>query len=182
MSGATAPHRKVAGAAHQRRYRDLMSSFPTGVAVVTSLDAEGTPRGMTCSSLTSVTVAPPTLLVSLRRGSATLEAVTGHGGFAVNLLHSGGRRTAELFAGPEPDRFARLCWRRSPSGLPHLADDAFAVADCRVTGLLDVHDHTLVLGEVRTIVRSAGIPLLYGLRRFTTWPHQCPPSDNTPSH
>ncbi|WP_438289712.1 flavin reductase family protein [Streptomyces sp. HUAS TT7] len=149
-----------------------MSSFPTGVAVVTTLDTEGLPRGMTCNSVASVTLTPPTLLVSLRAGSATLEAVVAHGSFAVNLLHSGGQRTAELFAGPDPDRFSRVCWRRSPSGLPHLADAAFAVADCRVSGLLDVGDHTVVFGEVGAISHADGTPLLYGLRRFTAWPHQ----------
>ncbi|MFD7337892.1 flavin reductase family protein [Streptomyces violascens] len=171
MSGTTAQRRERTVAANQRRYRDLMSAFPTGVAVVTSVDAEGSPRGMTCSSLTSVTLEPPTLLVCLRRGSATLDAVNTHGGFAVNLLHADAQHTAELFAGSDPDRFARVYWRRSPSGLPHLTDDAIAVADCRVAGLFDVGDHTIVLGQVGGISRSDGRPLLYGLRRFAAWPH-----------
>lgn len=60
-------------------YRDLMCSFPTGVTVVTTLDAAGEPFGMTCTSMTSVTLRPPTLLVCLRVGSATLEAVRNRG-------------------------------------------------------------------------------------------------------
>lgn len=189
MNGATAAGRNATAAdrnadapaprkgtvpAHQRRYRDLMGAFPTGVAVVTSLDAEGMPRGATCSSLTSVTPRPPTLLVSLRGGSATLAAVTAHGSFAVNLLHSGGQHLAELFSAPESGRFAHTNWRRTPTGLPHLAEAAFAVADCRVSELIDVGDHTLVLGEVGAIGRGDGTPLLYGLRRFTAWPHPSP--------
>ncbi|MGH3530178.1 MAG: flavin reductase family protein, partial [Pseudonocardiaceae bacterium] len=47
-------------------FRTLMSVFPTGVAVVTTLGQDGSPQGMTCSALASVTPYPPTLLVCLR--------------------------------------------------------------------------------------------------------------------
>lgn len=154
----------------QQRYRDLMSAFPTGVTVVTGLDAEGTPRGMTCTSITSVTLSPPTLLVCLRNGSGTLEAVAWTGGFAVNLLHEGGRSAAELFSGPDPHRFSRVRWTHSYFGFPWLIDDAFAVADCQVSGWHEVGDHTVVLGEISKITQIAGTPLLYGQRRFAAWP------------
>lgn len=154
----------------KQRYLDLMSAFPTGVGVVTSLDAEGKPRGMTCSSITSATLLPPTLLVCLRIGSGTLEAVEFNGGFAVNLLHAGGQLAAEVFSGPDPNRFARVNWRPLRSGLPWLVDDAFAVAECLISEVVKVGDHAVVLGEVREIAQTAGTPLLYGLRRFAPWP------------
>jgi flavin reductase (DIM6/NTAB) family NADH-FMN oxidoreductase RutF len=154
----------------KQRYLDLMSAFPTGVAVVTSLDADGKPRGMTCSSITSATVAPPTLLVCLRLGSGTLDAVSSNGRFAVNLLHAGGQRTAELFSCPDPNRFAQVRWRPSLSGLPWLVQDAFAVAECAVTDFVKVGDHAIVLGEVAEISQITATPLLYGLRRFASWP------------
>ena len=50
----------------------LMSSYPTGVAVVTAIDDDGNPHGMTCTSLASVALNPPTLLVSFQRTSGTL--------------------------------------------------------------------------------------------------------------
>jgi len=158
----------------KRRYLDLMSAFPTGVAVVTSRDADGTPRGMTCSSIASATLLPPTLLVCLQIGSGTLEAITANGGFAVNLLHEGGQRAAEVFSRPDPNRFARVSWRPSRSGLPWLVDDAFAVAECQVSHFVKVGDHAVVLGEVRDIAQITGIPLLYGLRGFASWPRPVP--------
>ena len=72
-------------------FRALMTRFPTGVTVVTAMDGGGRPQGMTCSSLASVCLRPPTLLVCLRTLSATQRAVEATGAFAVNLLHSGGR-------------------------------------------------------------------------------------------
>lgn len=174
---ATAPRPRAAVAARCDRavvaddeYRDLMSNFPTGVAVVTSLDAGGRPRGMTCSSLVSVTLRPPTLSVCLRNASGTLEAVLAHGRFAVNLLGARGRRTAELFSSPVPDRFAQVAWRPSSWGLPWLHEDALGLAQCRLSGTMTVGDHTLVLGRVGAVQLCDDTPLLYGLRRFSVWP------------
>lgn len=155
-------------------YRQLMSTFPTGVAVITGLDADGAPRGMTCSSIASATLLPPTLLVCLRIGSGTLSAVTAHGEFAVNLLHDGGQRVAELFSRAEANRFSRVPWRLSEAGLPWLVQDAFAVAECKVSDLHTVGDHVVVLGEVTRIAQVTGTPLLYGMRRFAAWPQGAP--------
>ncbi|MFI5800461.1 flavin reductase family protein [Streptomyces sp. NPDC051677] len=154
-------------------FRSLMSGFPTGVVVVTTFDLEGRPRGMTCSSLCSVALDPPTLLVCMRQGSATLRAVEQRGSFAVNLLHGGGRLVAELFASGSPDRFDRVLWKVPPAAAgPHLPDDARAVADCKVTATKPVGDHTVVFGEVQEVTTplAAAAPLLYGLRRYATWP------------
>jgi flavin reductase (DIM6/NTAB) family NADH-FMN oxidoreductase RutF len=152
-------------------YCELMSAFPTGVAVVTALDAAGVPCGMTCSSLTSVTLVPPTLLVCLRIGSRTLDAVSSCGAFAVNLLHAKAHRAAELFSRPTPDRFGQVSWRCSGSGLPWLCDDAFALAECRLTRRFEVGDHMVIFGQVSRIVQTEDTPLLHGLRRFASW---CP--------
>lgn len=150
-------------------YKDLMSAFPTGVAVVTAMDADGNPRGMTCSSVASVTLEPPTLLVCLGLGSITLEAAHSCGQFAVNLLHARARHAAEVFSSHVPDRFTQVRWRRLSSGLPWLAYDAFALAECRITGSVEVGDHAVVLGQVIVISQIPDSPLLYGGRRFLSW-------------
>jgi flavin reductase (NADH) len=151
-------------------YCAVMSAFPTGVVVVTTVGQDGRPRGLTCSSLCSVTLRPPTLLVCLHTRSGTLEALQARGRFAVNLLHARGREAAEVFSSLVPDRFARVGWRPSQrTGLPWLVDDAFAFAECRTTRTSVVGDHAVVLGEVTEVAQTADVPLLYGLRQFSTW-------------
>jgi len=151
-------------------YRRLMSSFPTGVAVVTSVGADHSPRGATCSSLASITLDPPTLLVSLTTRSGTLAAILQRRCFAVNLLHARARRTAEIFSSPVADRFRHVPWRPTDAeGLPWLERDTLAVAECTVAQLLAVGDHTLVLGEVSNVLMLPDVPLLYGMRQFSTW-------------
>ncbi|MGH3770345.1 MAG: flavin reductase family protein [Pseudonocardiaceae bacterium] len=151
--------------------RSLMASFPTGVTIVTAVDSAGRPRGMTCSSLCSVTLDPPTLLICLRRQSPTLRATQQSGMFAVNLIHAAARATAELFASGSMYRFDRVRWNLDPdSAGPHLLNDAHAVADCRVSGAELVGDHAVVFGEVTRVTRQPGpTPLLYGLRHYATW-------------
>jgi flavin reductase (DIM6/NTAB) family NADH-FMN oxidoreductase RutF/SAM-dependent methyltransferase len=153
-------------------FRTLMAGFPAGVAVVTVLDGDGRPRGMTCSSLCSVSLEPPTLLVCLRHGSPTLAAVRDRGRFAVNLLHHRARATAELFASGAADRFDRVPWLADDGRAgPHLSGDAHSVADCVVSGTERIGDHEVVFGRVRRIDRFAGpAPLLYGLRGYAGWP------------
>lgn len=166
------------------RFRALMATFPTGVAVVTAMAPGGPPHGMTCSSLSSVAVEPATLLVCIRRTSPTLAAVLDTSAFAVNLLHDRARSAAQLFASGAADRFGRGRWTHEPGFAgPHLVDDTHAVADCRVAHSVVVGDHTVVFGEVFEVspppARPAG-PLLYGLRRFWSLGPEPRPAD--PAH
>lgn len=152
--------------------RPFMATFPTGVGVITAMGIDGHPWGMTCSSLCSVTLEPPTLLVCLRRGSPTLHAILVTQTFALNLLHHEARSTAELFASGKPDRFAQVAWHMpAPCKGPHLVDAAHAIADCQVVHTEIMGSHMVVFGEVHQVTRqSERAPLLYGFRRFTRWP------------
>jgi flavin reductase (NADH) len=163
------------GPAHLRGaegMRRLMAGFPTGVGIVTTFGAGAQPWGMTCTSLASVALDPPILVVCLRSASPTLRAVLSTKAFAVNLLRHGARSTAELFASGDPDRFDRVRWTAPASGSgPHLPEDAHAVADCTVLRHDRHGDHVVLFGEVRGVqFNHEPEPLLYGLRRYASWP------------
>lgn len=152
--------------------RRMMATFPTGVGIVAAVGRDRRPWGMTCTSIASVALEPPCLLVCLRKGSPTLDAVTEHGGFALNLLRSDARADAELFASGAPDRFQRVRWTMGLGAQgPHLRDIAHSTADCRLLRQVSVGDHTVVFGEVTGITEhSEARPLMYGLHEFTQWP------------
>lgn len=162
--------RPAAQAVDPAVFRSLMATFPAGVAVVTAAEPDGRPWGMTCSSLCSVAVAPPTLLICLRTGSPTLAAALRLSAFAVNLLNDRARAVAELFASGDPDRFDRVRWTREPSyGSPHLIADTHTIADCRVSTTMHAGDHVVVFGEVFRVSLPQGSPpspLLYGMRKY----------------
>ncbi|MGW3011259.1 flavin reductase family protein [Streptomyces sp. NPDC001219] len=172
MTDRTVDIEPEAGKATPDGFRTMMSGFPTGVSVITSTGHDGAPWGMTCSSVSSVSLEPPTLLVCLRDGSPTLQTILERGTFAVNLLHEEARDTAELFASGNPNRFRMVPWEQAPdAGGPHLPRDAHTVADCNVVMTHQIGDHVTVFGEARLIThRHALPPLLYGLRQFRGWP------------
>lgn len=171
-ASADAAARQVASRADGLRasFLGFMSAFCTGVAIVTSVDDGGRPHGLTCTSLASVTLGPPMLLVCLNTSSGTSTAVRQRAGFAVNLLHERGRAAADVFSSDVEDRFDRVAWRPS-AGLaqPWLIDDAFAMAECEVAETVPMGDHVVVFGRVVHVEHGAGVPLLYGMRTFSRW-------------
>jgi flavin reductase (DIM6/NTAB) family NADH-FMN oxidoreductase RutF len=157
-------------AADETAFRELMSAFPSGVTVVTTRDRDGTPRGLTCTAMCSVSLHPPILLACLHSRSETLAAVLRRGSFAVNLLHAGGKDTATVFATAVADRFTEVEWAHTPCrGLPWLTADAHAVAECEVAGSVEAGDHVVVFGEVDGVIAEPEQPLLYGLRQYAAW-------------
>ncbi|MFI2209911.1 flavin reductase family protein [Streptomyces sp. NPDC020141] len=153
-------------------FRDAMRHWATGVAVVTTEGPEG-PHGMTVNSLLSVSLSPPTLLISLKRGSRTQDILERTGGFTVNVLAAGQHALADRFTGRREvgeGEFDGLRARPSSGrGGPEL-DDSLAVLTCRTTERVGVADHTLVIAEVTRVrlpsaARSGG-PLIYADRRY----------------
>ncbi len=156
--------------ADESAFRELMSAFPSGVTVVTTRDRDGTPRGLTCTAMCSVSLRPPILLTCVRHDSETLAAMLRRGRFAVNLLHAGGRAAADVFANAVRDRFTEVEWESSPRGdLPWLTADAHAVAECAVAGFVEAGDHVVVFGEVGEVIAEPDQPLLYGFRQYAAW-------------
>lgn len=77
-------------------FRDAMRHWATGVAVITTRSPLG-PHGMTVNSVLSVSLDPPTLLISLKRGSRTQGVVERTGRFTVNVLTAGQHALADRF-------------------------------------------------------------------------------------
>jgi flavin reductase (NADH) len=149
----------------------LMSAFPSGVTIISTLDALGQPRGLTCTATCSLSASPPLLLVCLDRQSNTLSAVRHAHRFVVNYLLAGRGELANRFAGRQPDRWAQVSWRPTPSGMPWLHQDALAYAECAVVEEVAGGDHVIVIGRVeRGQPPAPGTqPLIYFRRTYPTW-------------
>jgi flavin reductase (DIM6/NTAB) family NADH-FMN oxidoreductase RutF len=147
-----------------------MRAFRTGVAVVTTVDPAGRALGFTCSSLCSVTLEPPTLLVCAANQSRTLAAIRASGVFAVNLLNDRAEAAAAVLASGALDRLSQVHWEPSEIWkLPHLIWDALGVVECELTDSKVVGSHTILLGEVASVATSDDVPLMRGFRRFGSW-------------
>lgn len=150
-------------------FREAMSRVPAAVTVVTALADDARPHGYTCTSLCSVSLAPPLVLTCVRNDSRTLKAARGRGAFAVNVLRTGRRAVSELFASLEPDKFAHVPWRPGPVlGLPWLSDCAAVLLECSVTQDHTAGDHCVLVGLVESAVPAdtGDGPLLYCRRSY----------------
>jgi flavin reductase ActVB len=148
-----------------------MASFPSGVAIVTTLAEDGAPRGLTTTAVCSVSAEPPTILVCVDLASRTLAALRASRRFAVNFVGEGRSELCLLFASKAEDKFARVTWRPTDSGMPLLADDVLAWADCATEHELEVGDHVLIVARVEAggVQPELEPPLMYYRRSWGVW-------------
>src|ERR687895_2201740 len=126
----------------------IMASFPSGVAVVTTVDPGGTPRGLTPTAVSSVSAHPPTLLVCVDLGSRTLEALRVRRRFVVNFMGQARSQLGLLFASKAEDKFEHVSWSTTSTGLPLLDEDSLAWAECCTMHDLEVGDHVILVARV----------------------------------
>jgi flavin reductase (DIM6/NTAB) family NADH-FMN oxidoreductase RutF len=162
MSDESENGRPAEDALSYEEFRAVMGSFASGVSVVTTIDEDGTPNGLTCSAVCSVSVGPPLLLCCVRKPSRTLDTLCSRGQFAVNFLDSQARDLSDLFAGRLTDKFALADWAPGPTlGMP-LLDRTVAHAECEVHDVVDAGDHVVVLGRLRSgRINTGRFPLGY---------------------
>jgi flavin reductase (DIM6/NTAB) family NADH-FMN oxidoreductase RutF len=148
--------------------RLAMRQWASGITVVT-VDYQGVQHGMTVSSFTSISLSPPTVLVSLERVTRTHDLVMQSGSFGITIISSRQKEIADRFAGletEEQNRFAGLETHTLVSGAPFLVG-GLSYFDCRVLATHQVGTHTLVIGEVLAVkVENGGRPLIYYNRRY----------------
>jgi 4-hydroxyphenylacetate 3-hydroxylase, reductase component len=150
-------------------FRDACSQFASGVAVVCLMDSTGTPHGMTVSSFTPVSLAPPIVLVCIDRGSSMCGKFRDARFFSVSALSAEQRHLSVAFAVKPEGRFEGVAWHAGEGGAP-LIDGAISTLECRVTKIVDdpsiSGDHAVVFGEVIGASVSPGDPLLYFSREY----------------
>ncbi|HVA15641.1 MAG TPA: flavin reductase family protein [Stellaceae bacterium] len=146
-----------------REFRDALGLFPTGVAIVTTVDAQGEPAGITVNSFTSVSLEPPLILVSIARTSRNFDLFNVATHFAVNLLREEQRHVSTAFASPTADRFGQVRHRAGHGNAP-LIESHLVAFECETYARHEGGDHVLLLGQVVRLSVSADPPprpLLY---------------------
>lgn len=132
--------------------RLAMRHWTTGVTIV-GVNYQGILHGMTVSSFTSVSLSPPTLLVSLERSTRTHQLLTKSGFFGVTILNSDQKEISERFGGRNTeyqDRFEGLKVHTILTGAPFL-EGGLSYLDCKVTNTYQIFTHTLFIGEVLAV-------------------------------
>jgi flavin reductase (DIM6/NTAB) family NADH-FMN oxidoreductase RutF len=137
-------------------FRGAMRHLAGGVSVITVGRGKDI-TGMTVTSVSSLSVEPPTLIVSINRESSSWPLLKRHGFFGVNILTADQLDVAERFTGKGglkgADRFAGAQWTTRVSGVPLLVG-ALSAIDCEAEDIIERHSHALVVGRVLDIQAS----------------------------
>lgn len=152
----------------QERFKLAMRGTVSGVAVVTAGTADER-VGVTVSSLSSLSVEPPSIVVAIHSKSRALATIEEHGFFAASILSGNQMHLAEIFAGRRPDlagdRFNHARWGTLTSGAPILGG-AVASFDCRLAKVVAFASHKILLGEVLELEYETAPALLYSNGQF----------------
>ncbi|MGY1815203.1 flavin reductase [Blastococcus sp. SYSU D00820] len=143
-------------------FRRALGHYPTGVAVVTAREADGSPVAMVVGTFTSVSLDPPLVGFLPDRSSWSGARIREAGSFCVNVLSSDQENVCRAFARREDDRFTAHCTEDAGSGSPRLTDAVLWI-DCDIESVLPAGDHDMVLGRVRDlgVAENAALPLLF---------------------
>lgn len=148
------------------RFREVLSTLPNGIAVVTAVD-DGEPVGLTVGSLLMVSVDPPLVGFLPFTSSRSFARVRRADAFCANVLTAHQENISTAFATSD-DKFVGLSWRPAPvTGSPVLEGVA-AWIDCRITAVHEQGDHFIVIGEATDFDAVAGeMPLVIHRGRYT---------------
>ncbi|OYD70403.1 flavin reductase family protein [Rhodococcus sp. OK302] len=151
------------------RFRDAMSSFPSGVTIVTTTDDAGEFWGFTATSFCSVSMDPALVLVCLADTAQCHPAFAAANRWTIHILHSDHSELAVRFATRGEDKFANAGFEVNCDGVPVLSDASIRL-DCVAHEKVVAGDHTILVGEVVDTYLGAGNPTIYFKRKFHTLP------------
>lgn len=138
-------------------FRHAASRFTTGVTVVTARDQTQEIVGMTANSFMSISLAPPTVLVSVMDGR-TLSAIEESGKFAINVLPAAAKDISSHFSGRQVPGLNPSF--EKTTGMPKL-EAAIAYFECDIDKFIRVADHTLLIGKVVECSYKNAEPLVF---------------------
>jgi flavin reductase (DIM6/NTAB) family NADH-FMN oxidoreductase RutF len=147
-------------------FRAALGMFATGVTIVTALDDNDTPIGLTANSFNSVSMSPPLVLWSLARSAGSMAAFSAGSHYAINILSADQQDLAKQFASKGLDRFAGVSYTAGSGGAP-LLDGAVARFECFNRSRYEEGDHVIFVGEVERCTYTQGAsPLLFHGGKF----------------
>lgn len=146
-------------------FRKALGAFATGVTIITTRAADGSPLGLTVNSFNSVSLDPPLVLWSLANSSLSLDAFRNAEYWAVHVLATDQEELSGRFARRGEDKFKGLELDTGAGGIPLLKGCA-ARFQCRTASQYQGGDHLIFIGEVLSFDRDETAPLVFHGGRY----------------
>jgi len=143
----------------------VLARLAASVEVVTAVDNDGTPHGMTISSLVQVSTDPPSVLMCIGPLAEMQPLFVPGFPLCVNVLAPGQVDHSVGFAFGDEDPFEVFEWREGPGGIP-LLDGVAAHLLCEVEDTVMHHDTKVVMMKVTGGRIHADNTLIYWMRSY----------------
>lgn len=144
-------------------FKQGMRTLASGVSIVSTMGDDG-PAGLLSTSVSSVSIDPPMLLVCINESASAHHRVQSSGAFCVNVLADTDQPIAERFGSAKmrAQRFRDRDWLPLVTGAPALAG-CLASFDCKCVGNVEAASHTIFIGQVVGVKQwtEGEQPLLY---------------------
>ncbi len=159
-----------------RELRNVLGAFVTGVTVITTVDGDGIPRGVTVNSFSSVSLDPPLVLWSQALKASSYPVFRDAKRFVVNILAEDQIEVSRRFSSNIENRFEGMNYHLGLGGVPVL-DGCSAFLECRSFASYPGGDHAVFLGEVENFERTPRKPLAFGGGRYmVAYAHESGPT------
>lgn len=141
-------------------FKLAMRRFAATVSVISTLK-DGVRQAMTATAVTSLSMAPPSLLVCVYRDSRFHKALEDQDLFCVNVLHKDQVAASRTFSkAASAEDYGRFDWA-DLNGYCYLSD-AQATIFCRNTQQVGFGSHSIFIGTVLDVtVRDCVAPLVF---------------------
>ena len=140
--------------------RKTFGKYSTGVTVVTSIDNDRNPIGMTVNSFTSVSLLPALVLWCIDKKQPSYNSFMNAEGYAVNILSKDQNDICYKFASQLDNKFENVDCEISENGFP-LVKNSLAWFDCKKWNYYSGGDHQILVGEVTSFDSFELEPLTY---------------------
>ena len=130
-----------------RSIREAFSQFATGITVVTTLDKNGKPIGLTANSFASVSLEPPLVSWCVDKSSTRFHEFADAEYFSISVLTAEQEDISNLFAKRSWDEsvFNDVEWYEGHHGVPQIPDVS-ARFHCKTAHLYEGGDHLIIIG------------------------------------
>ena len=145
---------------NNKNLRNVLSKFATGVTVVSTIDNDGKPVGMTANSFTSVSLDPPLVLWNIGINQPSYDAFLKAKGYSVNILSKDQKNICDLFSSSIDDKFNDIDYTLSENGFP-IIQESLAWFDCIKWNNYPGGDHQILVGEIKNFYANENDPLIF---------------------
>ena len=146
--------------------RRAFSCFATGVTVITGIDQNGKPVGITISSFNTVSLNPPLVLWSIGSQSDLCNSFRIGQKQLIHVLDVNQKDLALVFAKQLNKNSIQMEHQIEPSGLMRLAN-CLAYFECETVAVHEGGDHHIIVARVLSIEQESDRhPLLFAQSQF----------------